>query len=203
MTAPIKENTAALNALLEEASALPEAGSSSAGAVLYTPQELTAEQQAQARSNIGALTESELDAAVDDALAQAKASGEFKGDKGDTGAQGPQGDKGDTGAQGPQGEKGDTGAQGPKGDKGDTGAAGANGANGVSATHSWNGTTLTITSASGTSSANLKGDKGDTGGTGPAGYTPVRGTDYWTAQDKTQIVSDVLSALPKWNGGSY
>lgn len=40
---------------------------------------------------------------------------------------------------------------------------GARGSNGVSATHSWNGTVLTITSASGTSSADLKGDKGDTG----------------------------------------
>ena len=45
----------------------------------------------------------------------------IKGDKGDTGAQGPQGiqgEKGDTGAQGPQGiqgEKGDTGPQGPAG----------------------------------------------------------------------------------------
>lgn len=52
-------------------------------------------------------------------------------DKPQDGAQGPKGDtgeKGDTGAQGPQGEKGDTGEQGPagadgaKGDKGDTGA---------------------------------------------------------------------------------
>ena len=32
---------------------------------------------------------------------------------------------------------------------------------GLSATHSWDGTTLTVTSASGTSSANLKGEKGD------------------------------------------
>lgn len=54
-----------------------------------------------------------------------------QGEKGDTGAQGPQGEKGDTGAQGPQGEKGDTGAQGPQGEKGDTGAAGQDGANGV------------------------------------------------------------------------
>lgn len=44
-----------------------------------------------------------------------------KGEKGDTGAQGPKGEKGETGAQGPQGEKGDTGAQGPKGEKGDPG----------------------------------------------------------------------------------
>ena len=33
--------------------------------------------------------------------------------------------------------------------------------NGMPATHSWNGTVLTVTSASGTSSADLKGDKGD------------------------------------------
>lgn len=33
--------------------------------------------------------------------------------------------------------------------------------NGMPATHEWNGTVLTITSASGTSSADLKGDKGD------------------------------------------
>lgn len=39
-----------------------------------------------------------------------------------------------------------------KGNKGD---------NGIPATHRWDGTTLTVTSASGTSSANLKGDKGE------------------------------------------
>ena len=59
-----------------------------------------------------------------------------QGEKGATGAQGPQGEKGDTGAtgaQGPQGEKGDTGAtgaQGPQGEKGDTGATGAQGPQG-------------------------------------------------------------------------
>lgn len=36
----------------------------------------------------------------------------IKGEKGDTGAQGPQGEKGETGAQGPQGEKGDKGDNG-------------------------------------------------------------------------------------------
>jgi hypothetical protein len=34
---------------------------------------------------------------------------------------------------------------------------------GTSITHSWNGTTLTVTSASGTSSADLKGEKGEQG----------------------------------------
>ena len=93
-----------------------------------------------------------------------------KGEKGDTGAQGAQGEKGDTGAQGARGEKGDTGAQGEQGEKGDTGAQGAQGekgekgdkgdtgekgADGTPCTHSWDGTKLTVTSASGTSSVDL------------------------------------------------
>ena len=110
-----------------------------------------------------------------------------KGDKGDTGATGPQGDqglkgdKGDTGPRGipgEKGEKGDTGAQGDPGKDGADGAPGKDGQNGkdgVSATHSWNGTTLTVTSASGTSSANLKGDKGDKGDQGVQGVQGVRG----------------------------
>jgi hypothetical protein len=74
--------------------------------------------------------------AIDEALQEAKESGEFDGEKGEkgdpgepgipgkdgaTGAAGPKGDKGDTGPQGP---KGDTGAQGPKGDPGKQGADG-------------------------------------------------------------------------------
>ncbi|MCF6413497.1 hypothetical protein I7648_07250 [Collinsella tanakaei] len=107
-----------------------------------------------------------------------------QGPKGDTGEQGPQGIQGETGAtgatspQGPQGEKGETGAtgaQGPKGDTGNTGPqgatgpAGADGNDGVSCTHSWNGTVLTVTSASGTSSADLVGPQGPTGATGATG----------------------------------
>ena len=71
---------------------------------------------------------------------------------------------------------------------------GADGDNGVSCTHSWNGTTLTVTSASGTSSADLKGADG---------YTPVKGTDYYTEEEKAEFVNEVLSALPTWTGGSY
>ena len=119
-----------------------------------------------------------------------------KGETGDTGAtgatgpQGPQGEKGDTGATGPQGPKGDTGetgatgpqgpqgVQGERGLQGETGPAGADGDDGVSCTHSWNGTVLSVTSASGTSSADLVGPQGPTGATGPAGadgteFTPV------------------------------
>lgn len=93
---------------------------------------------------------------------------------------------------------------------------GLKGDDGISATHSWNGTTLTITSASGTSSADLKGDKGDQGiqgeqgiqgiqgkqgekgadgAKGDAGYSPVRGTDYWTDADKAEIKSYVDEAI--------
>lgn len=118
-----------------------------------------------------------------------------KGDKGDTGAIGATGQKGDKGDKGEQGStsfdaltpeqkaelkgeagapgvKGDTGATGlpgVKGDKGDKGDVGNSGSNGVSCTHLWNGTELVITSASGTSSANLKGDKGDIGEQGAKG----------------------------------
>lgn len=126
------------------------------------------------------------------------------------------------GVPGPQGPKGDTGEKGDKGDTGDKGA------DGKSVTHKWSGTTLSVTSASGTSSADLKGDKGDTGPQGakgdkgdkgdkgykgdkgdtgangpqgPAGKTPVRGTDYWTATDKAEIVSDVLEQMPEGGGG--
>ena len=67
------------------------------------------------------LDKTALPTAINDALAQAKASGEFNGAKGE------KGDKGDTGAKGIRGEKGDTG---PAGEKGDTGPAGPKGADG-------------------------------------------------------------------------
>ena len=53
--------------------------------------------------------------------------------------------------------------------KGGVGPQGEKGKDGVSVTHSWNGTTLVITSASGTSYKDLKGDQGEKGQTGPAG----------------------------------
>lgn len=55
---------------------------------------------------------------------------------------------------------------------------GADGTDGVSCTHSWDGTTLTITSASGTSSADLKGEKGDKGDPGES----AAGVDYSTSE---------------------
>ena len=71
------------------------------------------------------------------------------------------------------------------------------GQDGVSATHVWDGTVLTITSASGTSSADLKGEKGDNG------YTPIKGTDYFTDADKDEMVDAVLAALPIAEGVGF
>lgn len=53
--------------------------------------------------------------------------------------------------------------------------------------------------------ADLKGDKGDPGTpgkNGTDGHTPVKGTDYWTAADKDEIVAEVVSALPKYEGAT-
>ena len=58
-----------------------------------------------------------------------------------------------------------------RGAAGADGEAGSPGQDGVSCTHSWDGTTLTVTSASGTTSADLKGDRGDRGETGASGVS--------------------------------
>lgn len=144
-----------------------------------------------------------------------------KGDKGDRGLQGIQGIQGERGEQGSKGDKGDRGEQGiqgVQGEKGETGAQGQKGADGTPATHRWGGTTLYITSASGTSSANLKGEKGDKGDPGTNGKdgadgkdgangkdgidgkTPVAGVDYFTPTDKAEMVASVISALPVYDG---
>ncbi|MEE1372176.1 MAG: BppU family phage baseplate upper protein [Parolsenella sp.] len=131
-------------------------------------------------------------------IKRAAAAGEFdgadgakgdKGDKGDTGETGPQGPKGDTGDTGPQGETG------PKGDTGATGAAGADGEDGVSCTHSWSGTTLTVTSASGTSSADLVGPQGPQGVQGEAGPQGETGPQGNPGADGTPC-------MHSWNGAT-
>lgn len=118
--------------------------------------------------------------------------GEVKGEKGDIGPQGlkgedgKQGPQGEQGPPGPKGEDGKPGADGRQGIDGKPGADGKPGKDGVSVTHSWNGSTLTVISASGISSADLKGPKGDrglqglkgaTGDPGPKGDPGLRGED--------------------------
>ena len=89
------------------------------------------------------------------------------------------------------------------------------GKDGVSVTHEWEGTTLKVTSASGTSSVDLKGEQGntpyikddywwigetDTGvkakGEDGSGHTPVKGVDYWTEEDKAEMKEFVKNELP-------
>ncbi len=112
-----------------------------------------------------------------------------KGDTGDTGDTGPQGPKGDTGATGPQGPQG---IQGETGATGATGPAGADGNDGISCTHSWNGTVLSVTSASGTSSADLVGPQGPIGATGATGPAGADGTVF-TPQSPLNLTNGVLS----------
>lgn len=65
--------------------------------------------------------------------------------------------------------------------------------------HKWDGTNLTITTDSGTSTMNLAGTIGIRGPQGPAGkgidgkdgYTPVKGVDYYTEEDTVEIVEVV------------
>ncbi len=87
-----------------------------------------------------------------------------KGDKGDAGERGEKGDAftyADFTSEQLAALRGPQGVQGPPGADGQDGAPGADGADGVGCTHSWAGSVLTVTSASGTSSADLCGPKGD------------------------------------------
>ena len=129
---------------------------------------------------------SELPQAINEALAQAKASGRFDGKDGTSVTVSNVSESTASG-----GTNTVTFSDGKEVNikNGKDGSNGTNGTNGTSATHSWNGTTLTVTSASGTSSANLKGDKGDKGDA----YT-------LTSADKTTIVNAVIAALPVYNG---
>ncbi len=105
------------------------------------------------------------------------------------------------GEKGDNGTDGKNGADGKDGENGKDGADGLNGKDGTPATHYWNGTTLTVTSASGTSSAELKGEKGDKGekgeqgSKGERGYTPVKGIDYWSSADKAEMDAHNLEII--------
>lgn len=65
--------------------------------------------------DVGAISQDDLQAATNEALAQAKASGDFDGPQGPAGPQGEKGEKGDTGDTGPEGPKGEQGPQGETG----------------------------------------------------------------------------------------
>jgi hypothetical protein len=73
---------------------------------------------------------------------------------------------------------------------------GGGGADGFSptatVTQTDSGATITITDKNGTTTATITNGKD--------GYTPAKGTDYWTEADKAEMVADVISALPVYNG---
>lgn len=79
------------------------------------------------------------------------------------------------------------------------GGVGGGGADGYSPTATVTqtdiGATITITDKNGTTTATITNGK-----PGADGYTPVKGIDYWTEADRTQMVADVIAALPVYNG---
>lgn len=152
-----------------------------------------------------------------------------KGDKGDPGEPGADGKDGKDGQDGytPQkgvdyfdGQPGKDGSDGKDGADGYTpvkgkdyfdgkdgqdGSPGKDGSNGVSATHSWNGTVLTVTSASGTSSADLKGEKGNQGNPGKTAYAYAQdggytGTEEEFAEKLAQELPTKVSELENDSG---
>ena len=48
-----------------------------------------------------------------------------------------------------------------------------------------------------------RGSQGPAGAPGDDGKTPVKGVDYYTPDDRAEMVSAVMAALPAWKGGSY
>lgn len=125
--------------------------------------------------------------------------------KGPAGEPGVKGDKGDAftyadftqeqleALRGPQGIQGVPGETGPAGQPG---LDGKDGKDGVSITHTWNGTSLSITSASGTSEMDLRGPAGQDYVLTQNDKTEIAGlvdlTNYYT---KTEI-DGLLANLP-------
>lgn len=168
-------------------------------ALRYDYQNLSTTQQSQARVNIGAIGQGDLEDATNVALEKAKASGEFDGADGKDGVDGKDGKDGENGktpyihngywfigevntgvkAQGIDGYTPRKGVDYFDGKDGKDGAQGEKGD---------------------------KGDKGDTGAQGQQGekgadgYTPVKYKDYFTEADKAEMVQAVITALPKYNG---
>lgn len=63
-------------------------------------------------------------------------------------------------------------------------------------THSWNGTVLTITSDSGTSSMDLKGGQGDIGPRGPQGPAGIVVTPGYVTQEYLDTAIEEIELMP-------
>lgn len=86
---------------------------------------------------------------------------------------------------------------------------GEKGEPGVSVTHSWNGTTLVVTSASGTSSSDLKGEHGEPGNDGEDGFSPTVNVEAISGGNRVTITDadgaktfDVMNGKDGTGGGS-
>lgn len=151
----------------------------------------------------------ELQTAINTALAQAKESGEFDGEQGPEGPPGRDGQNGADGAPGADGYtpvKGVDYFDGAPGADGTDGRDGTDGQNGITPHIGSNGNWYIGDTDTGLPSRGVAGQNGSDGTPGPAGadgHTPVKGTDYWTAADKQGIVNDVLAALPDGDEVSY
>lgn len=150
-------------------------------------------------------------------------SADLKGEKGDTGATGP---------AGPQGEKGDTGKDGvspvvkvtktenghsvkitdingarifevANGEDGKNGIDGKDGYTPVKGVDYFDGRDGENGKDGYTPKKGVDYFDGKDGAAGADGKTPVKGEDYFTEADKAEFVTDVLNALPVWNGGAY
>ena len=154
---------------------------------------------------------------INTALAEAKASGQFKGDTGATGprgltgltgatgptgpkgADGANGAKGNTGATGPQGIQGPTGSQGPQGYTGATGPKGVEGVNGktgATGPQGAQGPTGSQGPQGYTGATGPQGVQGPTGSQGPQGYTGATGP-------AGPLLSTVLLNTSNIDGGSW
>ena len=144
---------------------------------------------------------------------------DLKGEKGDTGAPGPQGVPGEQGPQGetgPAGPQGKTGPAGPDGAPGKDGSPGKDGADGApgqdgfspsaSVAQTGTGATITITDKTGTTTAEIKngkdgapgkdGTNGKDGAPGADGAPGTPGADYaLTDADKTEIAAEAAAAI--------
>lgn len=89
------------------------------------------------------------------------------------------------------------GSKGSKGDKGEQGIQGEKGADGYTPQKNVD----YFDGKDGKDGQN--GKDGVNGKDGADGKTPIKGTDYFTQADKAELVTDVLNALPTWQGGAY
>ena len=128
---------------------------------------------------------------INEALADAKASGEFDGPQG---PEGPEGPAGHDGADGAPGKDGKDGADGAPGKDGKDGADGAPGADGVTFTPSVSNEGVISWSNDGgrqnPASVNIKGPQGQTG---PAGQDGKDGKDGKDA-DPTELIDDTAGS---------